>query len=211
MKQFAFALTSVLFLLLVGCKKNGCIEGTLTDTKTGNPVADATIHLRYEYSQQGSLKSNQPTVKSDRFGRFSYVASENNGGSIGIWEISKSGYSQVFESKRDAKGCDDVEVKLTPLDGLFKLSITNQTGSHDTIYAQVFNKCQYQYYRYGGTALTDPYPLTLKLGASMTQTFPTCVGDSSCVKWKFGKKADWFRTDSLLVKTADTTFFKIVY
>lgn len=211
MKKALFLVCLAATFLLSACQKEACIQGLVLDSKTGQPVPGVRLTLGYEYSETGSLKKKTTIVYSDQSGEFSYSAGEKNSMSIGVEAAEINGYSQVFSSDRSSGNCDEVTVKLTPLDGLLKLSVSNETGTHDTLYAEVFNKCQYLYFKYGGVSITNPYPLTLSQGGVYTKTFNTCAGDSSAVRWKFAKNDPWFRIDTVFVKTSDTVFYEIKY
>lgn len=89
--------------------------------------------------------------------------------------------------------------------------ITNETGTHDSIYAGVFSKCQYKPYFYGGNSFTEPFPLTLKKGETYMKSFGCCLNDSSAVKWRFAKNDPWLRIDSFFAETSDTLLYEIKY
>ncbi len=124
MKQLFFYLLFVSLLFTTACDKGSCIHGTVTDSKTGKPVPDAKFRLHYQYSEQGSLKNQEATVSTDASGEFSYSADRKNSRSIDVWDVIKKGYSGKYELDEDNnRGCREVAIKLTPLDGLLKLTI----------------------------------------------------------------------------------------
>lgn len=211
MKQAFLYLPLLSLLFTAACQKSICIQGIVLDSKTSKPIPGVRLMLFYEYTESGSLKSYDATVSTDKSGEFSYSPNEKSSNNLRIWDIEKNGYSKVASWEWVAGECDYFTIKMTPLDGLLRLTIINETGAHDSIYAGVFNKCQYQYPRALGMALTKPYPLALQKGEMYSQTFSSCVGDSSAVLWKFSKNDPWFEIDSVLVKTADTAFFEIKY
>jgi hypothetical protein len=194
--------------LTAACNKDRCIQGIVQDSKTGEPIVGAKVDLEYEYSQQGSLKRNYPVVKTDQDGEFSYSADEKYVNGFYIKGIRKEGYSFGFDLEWEDH---EARIKLAPLDGILNVNILNETGTHDSIYVGIFNKCNYKDYYYGGESYTSPSPLILQKGEMHNQTFSTCVDDSTTIQWRFTQKGAWFHTDSLLVKTADTMFFKIAY
>ena len=211
MNQTYLLLFVVLTLLMAACDKGVCISGIVLDNKSGKPISGAKIVLHYEYQESGSLKSNRPTVSTNYTGAFSFTAEQRNSYDLGIYEVRANGYSSAFTAAYSDGKCADVTVKLTPLDGLLKLTISNETGTNDTIYAGVFNKCEYRRYFLLGISYTEPYPLVLQKGERYTKTFYTCMGDSSAVLRRFSKNDPWIGTDSVLVNTADTMFFEIKY
>ncbi len=209
----------IFFLLLfiafhfTACKKGSCVHGVVTDSKTGLPIADVALMMTYQYSETGSFKLKVPDARTDAAGEFSFSAGEKSSETIHFKNIFKAGYSNVYELERDPdKGCDEVKIRLVPLDGLVKLSITNTTGTHDSIYARFLNKYEYEaHLYYSGSSPTKPYPLILQKGETFTQVFGGIAGDTSTIFWKFTENGPWFDTDSVLVKAADTTFFEIAY
>lgn len=209
-KQILYlALLSMLFT--PACKKGSCIRGVVLDAKTGGPVSGASVHLRYEYQEMGSLRDTEVSVRTNQSGEFSYSADEKNSFTISVWEVLRTGYSPVFTLESQEGDCRDVTIKLPPLDGTLKLMITNESGIYDSIYAGVFSKCQYQPYFYGGNSFTQPFPLTLKKGETYLKSFGCCVGDSSAVRWRFTKNDPWLRIDSFFVETSDTLLYEIKY
>ena len=211
MKKRFFYLALLTILFAPACKKGSCIRGVVLDANTGEPVYGAFVHLRYEYQEMGSLRNTEVSVRTNQSGEFSYSASEKNSYTISVWEVLRAGYSPVYTIEKQESDCSEVILKIPPLDGSLKLMITNETGLHDSIYAGVFSQCQYKNYFYGGNSFTQPFPLTLKKGETYTKSFGCCVGDSSAVKWRFGKNDPWLRIDSLYVQTSDTVFYEIKY
>ena len=213
MKQNFLFLSLLSLLLSAACKKGSCIEGTVTDIKMNKPISGAQITLQYQVSESGSSVSHSEVVVSDDSGQFSFSAEEKSSEDISVAAAFKGGYSRVYEEKWDnkGKGCSDAQIKMTPLDGVLKLTIQNETGLHDTMLVEIFNKCEYQFQKNWVVRSTQPRYLMLPKGGTHVQIFPTCVGDSSAVQWRLTKSGPWLHTDSVLVKTADTTFFKIVY
>ena len=212
MKQILFFLFILTLLIASSCNKDGCFHGIVIDSKTGEPVESARVTLKYGYTELGSLKYREVVVYSNAKGEFSYSATEKNVQSKTILEVSHALYSLVFDSEWPTDECGDVLVYLKPLDGLVKLTIFNATGTYDSIYTELFSKCQYLYYHYSGILGPKSYPLTLQPGERYTEAFKTCAGDSSAVMWKFSKNDPWFEVDSALVKEGgDTTFFEITY
>ena len=182
----------------------------MTDIKTGKPISGARVGLQYYYFETGSRKPQGATVSTDGSGEFSYAAEKNPSEGIGVWEVQKEGYASVFDSEREKGGCDNVQIKLVPYDGLLKLNITNQTGTYNSAYVEVASNCSASY-GYDPYQHSPPYPLALLPGASYAQTFNGCVGDSAAIRWKFTENGSWINVGSVLIETADTTFFSISY
>ena len=199
-----------LVFLFTACHKQDCAHGFVTDAKTGKPVANVTIKLGYEYNERGSLKFQEATVYSDDAGEFSYAAEQD--GHIHFRDIYKAGYSQTVDLERGGGNCEEDVIKLMPLDGILKLTVTNTTGSSDSLFARVLNRYEYDPHSYYlGSDPTNPYPLVLPAVQTFSQAFGVVVADSSYVLWKFTENGPWVNFDSLLIKTADTTFFDIHY
>ncbi len=211
MKKMLLLLACLAILLTTACRKEDCINGILLDVKTNEPVANARITLGHDYIDYGSLIHTFPVVYSDKSGKFSFSSSEDNSAIIGVLYIDATGYSEVFTTERTDGDCDEIVVRMTPLDGLFYLTITNTTGTHDSIYAEVFNKCRFRNHLYSGVTRVTPYPLTLQPGESFNQVISTCVQDSSAVRWKFSKNAPWFRIDSFWVDSNAPMSREILY
>lgn len=210
MKQISFYLLLLFLLFTAACDKASCIQGTVTDLKTGQPISDAQVKLHYQYSETGSLKNQEATVSTDASGQFSYSADRKHSERIGVWEVAKAGYSGAFDAEREEGDCDDIQIKLVPYDGLFKLKIVNETGTYNSVYIQVSGNCKASY-GYEGYHSVAPQPLELLPGASHTQTFNGCVGDSATIRWKFIKLGPWMAVGSVLIASTDTTFFQIAY
>lgn len=99
-----------------------------------------------------------------------------------------------------------------PLDGVLKLKITNTAGIHDSICVEIVNKCEYVYYKNGGSHRLDMYPLKLKLGDSYEESFATCEGEYTYIRWDFKYlQSSLPHRDSILITTNDTTFYNIDY
>lgn len=206
MKKPLLILAIFSVLLTSSCEKDACINGVVLDSKTEQPIAEATVYLGITYVARGSKLQDAVQIKTDKDGAFSYCSSEKDA-FIGVAGIGKSGYSFVYATSLN----DPKTFKLTPVDGLLKLSVTNTTGTYDSLYAQVFNQCQYKSGEYTGDHYTEPYPLTLQQGETHTSIISTCAGDSSAIRWKFSRNAPWFQIDSILVNTTDTMFWQINY
>ncbi len=197
-------------LLVAACDKGVCIEGTVTDIKTGQPISGVQLRLNYHYFDHGSRIPKDETVFTNDSGEFSYSADEKHSEDIGVWEVRKAGYAGVFESEREQGDCEDVHIKMVPYDGLLKLKIVNETGTHNSIYIDVSGKCTATY----GDAehnLVKPYPLELLPGESHTQTFGGCIGNTSVIRWKFSKNDAWIDVASVMMDNTDTTYFQIAY
>lgn len=211
MKKMLLLLACLAILVTTSCRKEECINGKVLDAKTNEPISNARITLRYEYIEYGSLFNTLPVVYSDKSGNFSFSATEDHSSTIGVLYVNATGYSEVFTLERTYGDCDEVVVRMTPLDGVLNLTITNATGTHDSIYAEVFNKCQYRNSLYWGVTRVTPYPLTLQPGASISQIVSTCVQDSSAVRWKFSKNDPWFQIDSFWVDSGTPMSREISY
>ncbi|MEZ4941994.1 MAG: hypothetical protein R3D58_14040 [Saprospiraceae bacterium] len=199
MKNVLTCLAATAILFSTSCRKEACIKGILLDAKTNEPISNARITLSYQYTDYGSIIHTLPVVYSDKSGNFSFSTTGDNNSTIGVLYINATGYSEVFTLERTYGDCDEVVVRMAPLDGLLYLTIINATGTHDSIYAEVFNKCQYRQYLHGGVTRVTPYPLTLQPGESFNQAISTCVQDSSALRWKFSKNDPWFQIDSFWV------------
>ncbi len=211
MKHTFFFFALILLTLSTSCKKGACIQGVVLDSKTNQPVSSARVDLKYEYSESGSLKSTTTTVYSDQSGEFSFSNDEKYSNPIFVLDVQHAAYGNHFDVERFEGDCADVQVKLNPLDGLLKLTITNESGSSDTVFAGVFNKCDYRSLYYTGVSLTNPAAVVLQQGGQFTQTFKTCVGDSSAVVWRFSKYGPWTGVDSLWVDSEDEMLREIKY
>ncbi len=212
MKQLPVLLLFLL-LLATACNKNKCIHGTVTDSKTGLPIVGARVELTYEFSVRANYRTRFESEETNDAGEFSHETEEKNSEGIRVSGVFKAGYSPViaFEGK-DHKGCNEVAIKLTPLDGTLKLVVSNETGSVDSVFARVLNKYEYDAHNfYLGSSPTRPFPLVLAPDEVFKQSFGTIVNDSSYVMWKFTKDGPWLHTDSFLVKNADTLLFNIDY
>lgn len=214
MKQTALFSALLGLLLTAACKKDSCIEGTVTDVKTGKPIAGVSLSLSYTFSQEGSYRTGGGSAETDGSGSFSFTADQ---GDYVVWGIRVSyaimkGYSSVFSSKTEEnKGCDHLDIKMLPLDGMLKLTILNETGMHNSLFAEVFIPCEYALDPSEGSHRNGLSPLMLQKGKSHTRVIGSCIGDTIPIRWRFSESGPWFRTDSVFIKTADTTFFKIVY
>ncbi len=210
MKNFLTYLIFLSFSLVVlsACQKDACIEGIVLDDKTGKPIAGATLTLRYNYTETGSLKYAQATVSTGQSGEFSFWA---DGRDISILEINKKGYSEAYTGTSEAGNCRNVTIKLRPLDGALGLSIVNETGIHDMIYVAVFSKCRYRMYFSSGLDYPNNYPLTLKQGGMYAKLFSCCVGDSTAVHWRFTKDGPWFKSDSFYITSSTPIYHEIKY
>lgn len=206
---FFLALTAALFS--AACKKGACIEGSLLDSKTNKPVSSARVDLTYGYSEVGSQKTATATVYSDQSGGFSFSNDEKYSNPIHVLDVQHAEYAHKFVVEQFEGDCVDAQVKLTPLDGVLKLTITNETGANDTVYAGVFNKCNYRFPYYSGVSLTQPAAIVLQKGEQFTQTFSTCAGDSSALVWRFGKYGSWTGVDSIWVGSKDEVSREIKY
>lgn len=215
MKQTALFSALLGLLLTAACKKDSCIEGTVTDVKTGKPIAGVSLSLSYRYyAKQGSILSDSEIVRTDSDGNFDFTACDQDLESgISVSSVTSYRYSRSFGERRSSNGdnCSHVDIQMIPLDGYLNLMIRNETGAHDTIIVWVNNQCEYLFDKNGLSYTTVPRPLVLQKGEVHAQTFGSCVGDTSSIRWRFTKSGPWFRTDSVFIKTADTTFFKIVY
>jgi len=211
MKKAIFYLLVSIQFLLPACKKEDCLHGMVTDSKTGQPVVGAKCRLHYQYSEQESLKNQEDDVTTDGSGEFSYSAGRKVYGSVDVWDIFKAGYPGSYELERTSNGCDEVSIKLLPWDGVLKVSIANLAGAYDSLFVRVRYGCK-QYHRNNpsGITYTTPFPLVLQKGEQANQIFGIC-GDSSIVEWKYTKSGMWNNQAALLVKPVDTTYFNITY
>lgn len=211
MKKALFFLVLTSLLVSPACKKGACIEGVILDSKTNKPVSSARLDLYYEYSELGSLKTGLASVNSNQSGQFSFENDEKYSDPIYIIDVQHAAYGNQYSQNRTEDGCAHVTIKLPPLDGLLELRIINETGTHDTIFAGVYNKCDYRSFFYSGVSFTTPPALTLKQGEQFAQTFRTCAGDSSAVVWRFDKYGSWVGVDSFWVDGGNTLFREIRY
>ena len=197
-------------LFVAACDKGVCIEGTVTDVKTGQPINGVQLRLNYYYFDHGSRIPKDETVFANDSGEFSYLSDKKHSEDIGVSEVIKAGYAGVFELERGKGDCEDVHIKMVPYNALLKLKIVNETGTYNSVYIDVSSKCTATY----GDAehnLVKPYPLELSPGQSHTQTFGGCIGDSSVIRWKFSKNDVWLAVASVMINNTDTTSFHIAY
>ena len=212
MKQALLFLSILILFVTSACKKHACIKGIVLDRNTNKPIFQAGLYIQYEYSETGSLKSNATNVYTNLDGEFSFTAEQPDSKITSIFEVIKKGYSPAFSADWDYGSCDDVTIKLSPLNSALKLTVRNETGTHDTIYAGVYNRCEYQLkYPGSGVIYTDPYPLPLQPGEQYSKTFNTCVNDSSAVVWRFSKQDAWISSDTFWVANTDTIVREIKY
>lgn len=133
---------------------------------------------------------------------------------MGVDYVEKSGYvtkywaGTLIEDGQE----NNIEIRLTPLDGVLKLKITNTTGAYDSICVGIINKCEYVYYKNGGSHALDTYPLKLDKGESHEGSLPTCKGEYTYIRWDFKYlQSSLPPCDSILIATNDTTIYTIEY
>jgi hypothetical protein len=207
---------SSVVLLLAACQKTEHLEGKVTDIKTGKVISGVVLDLSYTYSQEGSFRIGNGTVTSDSNGEFTYSTDQGDyvEGNIGVSYARKNGYSStVFKESIEETGkrCSNVQIGMLPLGGYLKLSIQNEAGIQDKIYVEVISPCEQQVDPSGGSYRLNIWPLVLPQGITKLTTMGMCTGDTSVVRWRFAPSGVWAHTDQVLIKSVDTTFFKIVY
>lgn len=200
-----FALCSI-----QACKKQSCISGTVLDANTGLPIPDATVILVQQYS--GSSATLTSHLSTDSTGSFYYMADDKTENGISIKGISKHGYAATNAAEiREEDDCRETTVRLEPLEGRLVLTLTNESGTTDPVYVQLFNQCQELSGVFDGISTTDPYPLLLQPGESRVDTLLRCLADSSSIRWKFAENAPWAGTNAFFAETTDPVSFHLKY
>ncbi len=204
-----------LILAICGCGKEDkptFINGKITNRKTGEPMEGVSIIL------QGKRTGTNGQVEyfthgcplTDTEGRFSctleglYVTSD----------ITKEGYikREVPLSVVDRQE-NNLDITLVPRDGFLKLKIENNTGLHDTLYANIYSPTESLEKYYNGEVIKE-YPLLLTAGASYTETFALASPETVQILWGFkppGYQTPHTLKDSILVVPHDTTTYILSY
>ena len=210
MKHFLF-LTLLFLSLLTACQKETNIEGIVLNKKTGNPIKGAHVDLVYSYGDgRANTFQGGGFFTTGKDGRFSHYHSSR------IWdarfrEIRANGYAPQFGLSVEENKCSEPVFELEPMDSKLQIEVENVSGTHDSIWVHILNKCEFLDRWSPGTHSFKTFPLSLGIGEKYTESLPTCRNNVTIVKWAFEAISNTPMTDTLFISAADIVNYSIKY
>ncbi|MBN8678114.1 MAG: carboxypeptidase regulatory-like domain-containing protein [Chitinophagales bacterium] len=137
--QFRLHYLFVLTLFFVACDKTPketTINGVVLDKITGEPIAGASVAIRI-YHNSIQIPYSYEYVTTDQNGKFNFHSNEQ----LQIYDVTKPGFiprnSGIPIIKQEE--LNDVEILVTPIDGVLRLKINNSTIDPETIFLGVYS------------------------------------------------------------------------
>jgi hypothetical protein len=207
--------STIAFCLLCsfwGCEKDSSptiINGTVMDSKTRKLISGASVNVGTKLGDDDYRFTDYITGADGKFTHTIYNGTYAND------QISKGGY--ITKKNRFGKiaseQVNNIEILMIPRDGIFKLSVTNETGQNDTLYARIFPQIEKVESTgfFNGKNLSK-YPLILKKGEVYNEVFFLASTDNVDVEW--GRKPgvlqqQWPNKITLVLK--DTLNYTLKY
>ncbi|MCC6461176.1 MAG: hypothetical protein IT260_11935 [Saprospiraceae bacterium] len=193
------------------------IQGTVANSKTGAPIAGAVGFLQfYKKNKNFQDELDIKTFSTDAKGKFEISPSFDYTG-VSPSYIEKKGFVTHHYLDIQKGIVNSLDIKMIPIDAIFRLRIKNTSSAQDTIYPALHSPSFAKELRkqYGYT-LPKKFPIILPAGGEYMENIPMPSDEYTKVCWGFNPYPypDYFSNsicDSVYLLPGDTMEYLITF
>lgn len=199
-----------IFLLMCGCNNTTSIKGIIKNARTGEPIEGATGWVKYKY-RAGITYDGGMRFTTGPDGQFSFSEKNIYMTQVEVDWLNGFALKMRREGSVEDNECNELTVLATPRDGILKMTITNESGTADSLFLLVINDGDFIPYIQVYAQKPQVYPMKLAQNEQTIAYFSTCKGESTLVKWAFNGSFHNQQKDTIQILMSDTTGFDFSY
>ena len=217
-RYLIFLATVTLIALIFACTKESptIVNGTVVDKYTKKPLEGVSIDINIWREEERGY-SYYKTINTDSQGKFSFGSDATP--DFRVQRMDFTGYLSkqntiydFFENYEDGKINEGV-IPMIPLDAVLSLRLENLSGTHDSIFVEIFSPLLKSEIGISGGKVFIPNPISsLTPGQSLTQNIPLASDQEITIYWDYKPISHFtaIKGAAPIVKN-DTVFYTISY